>query len=123
MQFFETVMGKQFFEGKVPKLIKALERIADALEKEQEPAIEEEKDVISEKPLTVRQLLFKVPSAQEITIISNESVIYKGYSRALSDDLQLYWNVQVRNVKSVVTHNDEEDVLFIYLEEEERQSM
>ena len=32
MEFFQTVMGKRFFEGQVPKLIKALERIADALE-------------------------------------------------------------------------------------------
>ena len=32
MQFFETVMGKKFFEVQVPKLTKALERIADALE-------------------------------------------------------------------------------------------
>lgn len=32
MEFFQTVMGRKFFEGQVPKLIKALERIADALE-------------------------------------------------------------------------------------------
>ncbi len=32
MRFFETVMGRTFFEGQIPKLIKALERIASSLE-------------------------------------------------------------------------------------------
>ncbi len=30
--FHETQYGKRFFDGQLPKLIKALERIADALE-------------------------------------------------------------------------------------------
>lgn len=33
IQFFETVMGKRFYEGQLPQLIKALERIATLLEK------------------------------------------------------------------------------------------
>lgn len=33
MNFFETVMGRRFFENSVPRLIKAVERVADALEK------------------------------------------------------------------------------------------
>ena len=44
MQFHETVYGKRFFDSQLPKLIKALERIADALEKMQEPLIIEEED-------------------------------------------------------------------------------
>jgi hypothetical protein len=32
VQFFETMMGRQFFEGRVPQLIKAIERVATALE-------------------------------------------------------------------------------------------
>lgn len=32
-EFFQTLMGKRFYEGDVPRIIKALERIADALEK------------------------------------------------------------------------------------------
>ena len=32
MEFFQTVMGRKFFDVQVPKLINALERIADALE-------------------------------------------------------------------------------------------
>lgn len=32
IQFHETVMGRQFFQGTVPRLTKAIERIADALE-------------------------------------------------------------------------------------------
>jgi hypothetical protein len=31
-EFFQTVMGRQFYEGAVPKLIGAIERVADALE-------------------------------------------------------------------------------------------
>lgn len=32
--FHETVYGKRFFESQLPKLIKTLERIADALEEQ-----------------------------------------------------------------------------------------
>jgi len=35
-EFFQTVMGHRFYEGDVPRLVKALERIADALEKRNE---------------------------------------------------------------------------------------
>lgn len=117
MQFFETAMGHKFFEVQLPKLIKTLGRIADAMEKEHKSVAGKE-DVISEHPMTVRQLLYKVPAVQEITIISKEAILFKGYCRALGDDLQKYWEVQLRFVKNVVTHGDEEDVLYIYLEEE-----
>lgn len=33
MKFFQTVMGRKFFEGQLPRLIKALERIADELKR------------------------------------------------------------------------------------------
>lgn len=36
MEFIRTMCGKRFFEGQLPALIKALERIADALEKQNE---------------------------------------------------------------------------------------
>lgn len=32
-EFFQTVMGRQFYDGTLPRLVKALERIAVALEK------------------------------------------------------------------------------------------
>ena len=38
MQFFETVMGRRFFEGQLPSLIKAVNRLADAVEKANELA-------------------------------------------------------------------------------------
>jgi len=38
MEFFETVMGHRFFEGQLPRLIKAIERAAEALEKSAAPA-------------------------------------------------------------------------------------
>jgi hypothetical protein len=37
IQFFQTVMGHRFYEADVPRLINALERIAKALEKRNEP--------------------------------------------------------------------------------------
>lgn len=43
MQFHETGYGKRFFESQLPKLIKALERIADALENEKKPLKKEVK--------------------------------------------------------------------------------
>lgn len=33
-KFFQTVMGKHFYEGAVPRIARALERIADALEEQ-----------------------------------------------------------------------------------------
>lgn len=34
--FHETMYGKRFFDSQLPKLIKSIERIADALEKQNE---------------------------------------------------------------------------------------
>lgn len=36
MNFIRTEYGRRFFDGQLPRLIKALERIADALEKQNE---------------------------------------------------------------------------------------
>lgn len=33
MKFFQSVMGKRFFEGQLPRLIKALEKIGQELER------------------------------------------------------------------------------------------
>ena len=38
IQFFQTIMGKHFYEGNVPRIAGALARIADALEKQNELA-------------------------------------------------------------------------------------
>lgn len=32
-QFFQTIMGRRFFEADVPRMVSVLERIADAMEK------------------------------------------------------------------------------------------
>lgn len=48
MEFYQTVMGKRFFEGQMPKLIKEIGRLADAVEtanrnpKEREPKFDKE---------------------------------------------------------------------------------
>lgn len=41
MEFIRTIYGKRFFDGQLPRLIQALERIADALEKQNEIKQEE----------------------------------------------------------------------------------
>ena len=42
--FHETIYGKRFFDSQLPKLIKELGRIADALEKQNEPIIVEQEE-------------------------------------------------------------------------------
>lgn len=44
MEFMRSMYGKRFFDGQLPRLIKALERIADALEKQNEIKQEEKND-------------------------------------------------------------------------------
>ena len=34
IEFFQSMMGRKFYEADVPRITKALERIADALEKQ-----------------------------------------------------------------------------------------
>ena len=43
-QFFETGYGKRFFESQLPKLIKSINRLADAIEEQNEIKEEERKD-------------------------------------------------------------------------------
>ncbi len=38
-EFFQTQMGHLFYEGTIPRIAKALERIATALEKQNEPPV------------------------------------------------------------------------------------
>lgn len=38
-EFYQTVMGKRFYEGQLPRLISAMERIADVLEEQMKPTI------------------------------------------------------------------------------------
>lgn len=44
MDFIRTIYGKRFFDGQLPRLIQALERIADALEKQNEIKQEEKEN-------------------------------------------------------------------------------
>lgn len=43
-QFFETGYGKRFFESQLPKLIKSINRLADAIEEQNEIKEEERKN-------------------------------------------------------------------------------
>ena len=43
MNFFQTVMGRKFYESDVPRLIKALEKIGNQLEKLNGDSVEFEK--------------------------------------------------------------------------------
>lgn len=49
MQLHETGLGRRFFESQLPKLIKELSRIADALEKQNEIKQEVKKNDLFEK--------------------------------------------------------------------------
>ena len=44
IEFFNTMMGRKYYEADVPRITKALERIADALEKQNESKIVEVKE-------------------------------------------------------------------------------
>ena len=50
MEFYETGYGKRFFDGQLPQLIKAIERVAGALEQQQGGAIEA--DAVERETLT-----------------------------------------------------------------------
>ena len=43
-QFFETGYGKRFFESQLPELIKSINRLADAIEEQNELKEEERKN-------------------------------------------------------------------------------
>jgi len=45
-EFFQTIMGRQFYEGAVPRIAKALERIAAALETDKQSKTEETAPVV-----------------------------------------------------------------------------
>ena len=49
MQLHETGLGRRFFESQLPKLIKELGRIADALEKQNELKEKEKSDYESHR--------------------------------------------------------------------------
>lgn len=51
-QLHETMYGKRFFDSQLPALIKALERIAKALEKQEE---KERKQVICKERGSIRK--------------------------------------------------------------------
>lgn len=39
IQFFQTIMGRQFIDGTMPRIARALDRIADALDREAESEV------------------------------------------------------------------------------------
>jgi hypothetical protein len=48
-EFFQTIMGRQFYDGTLPRIAKALERIANALEetnKRAEAAVPDKEQVV-----------------------------------------------------------------------------
>ena len=47
MDFYQTVMGKRFFEGTVPEIARQLKRIADALEKQNDLKKTEKRNFMS----------------------------------------------------------------------------
>ena len=51
-QFFQTMMGRRFYESDVPRIAKALERIATELEKSNTPIVEIKEAKIGEAEST-----------------------------------------------------------------------
>lgn len=49
LQLHETVYGKNFFEHQLPSLIKAINRVADALENQQKPSRKEDSEGAEKK--------------------------------------------------------------------------
>ncbi len=47
VEFYQTVMGKKFFEFQLPELTKAMNRLADAVEKANSLAAANGKEVIA----------------------------------------------------------------------------
>ncbi|MAH47084.1 hypothetical protein CMI37_14750 [Candidatus Pacearchaeota archaeon] len=54
-EFYQTLMGRKFYEADVPRIVKALERIAEALEKQE----------ITEEKLEARDKQRRVARMQE----------------------------------------------------------
>lgn len=46
-EFYQTRMGHQFYEGTVPRLVRAIERVADALEAPKPTPLRELADLLS----------------------------------------------------------------------------
>lgn len=55
-EFWQTIMGRQFFDGTVPRIAKALERIADALE-EQNKRAEQDSAAMDQFNINVRDII------------------------------------------------------------------
>lgn len=84
-KFFQTVMGKKFFEGDVPRLVRALERIAKSLE-QKEPL--EPKDfntkvqqraaaMMDSGPMEIGKLTLRsgYPDADDLTITAGDQQV------------------------------------------------
>ena len=114
MQLHETELGRRFFGTQLPKMIKALERIADAMEKEQKP-VEEYIDLERTKiPLTLRQQLYRIPLSQEITILSKEEVLFTGYPAIIRNDYEEHKDILVRTVDFIAASDG---IIHIFLED------
>lgn len=120
MQLHETEFGRRFFGTQLPKMIKALERIADALEKEQKPVEEYVAPVLEvdldrvKIPLTLRQQLYRIPLSQEITILSKEEVLFTGYPAIIRNDYEENKEMLTRTVDCITSC---EGMLHIFLED------
>jgi len=55
--FFETRMGRKFYEYDVPKIVKSLKRIADSLEKISDTIEKDEKEPVSDSWKGIKNLI------------------------------------------------------------------
>lgn len=120
MQLHETELGRRFFGTQLPKMIKALERIADALEKEQKPVEEYVAPVLevdldrTKFPLTLRQQMYRIPLAQEIVIVSKDEVLFTGYPAIIRNDYEEHKDILARTVDFIAASDG---IIHIFLED------
>jgi len=97
LQFHETVYGKRFFEGQLPSLIKAINRLADA--KEQTPPAAEPEQTIAVNMVYVcyeansNELAIENGAVNEMCVAASLNDVYKWLDKRLKEAENNYYTV------------------------------
>lgn len=91
MEFYETVMGKQFYSSTMPRMAKAIEATNDRLEKLAE-IIEGSQVVSSKKTAEGMQNLYDFPVTEDI--------VEQALAFAINDDEATFFGLIVKEIES-----------------------
>ena len=97
LQFHETVYGKRFFEGQLPSLIKAINRLADA--KEQTPPAAEPETIKASNMAYVcyeensHELATENGAVNEMYVAASLNDVYKWIDKRLKEAEQNYYAI------------------------------